>query len=123
MAYCPNCGAVLNPDAVVCNTCGATFGTSNGWRPLETLPKDFESRPTGTDADASARMLFGLLRWTAYGAISFSIALSAMLIAGHGGLNVWPGDVFFIAFVITWILLVAIWNSRWKNKILEFLSA
>ena len=58
MAYCPNCGVRLNSDAAVCKACGAVFGTSGGWRPVDSLPKDFQ--PPSTSAGAGVLVLFAL---------------------------------------------------------------
>jgi hypothetical protein len=46
-----------------------------------------------------------------------------MLAGAYGKWNVWPIDVFVLAFVVTWIVLTGIWNSRWKKKIMKFLFA
>jgi hypothetical protein len=122
MAYCPNCGSLLTSEASVCKACGALFGEGS-WRPLDALPNDFHPRADSTEVNTSAWMLIALLRWTVYGAISFLMALGTMLAAAYGRLDVWPVDVFLLTFVITWIVLAAMWNSRWKNKIMKFLFA
>ena len=68
-------------------------------------------------------MLVALLRWTVYGAISLLMAVGASIAAAYRGLDIWPGDVLALTFVITWIILAAIWNSRWKSRIIKFLFA
>ena len=118
MAYCPNCGSLLTSNAAVCEACGALFG-EGGWQPLNALPNNFQPHAKSVGADGSARMLFALLRWTIYGVISFLIALGTMLAARKS--DIWPADVFLLTFVITWIVLAAIWNSRWKSKIMKLL--
>jgi hypothetical protein len=68
-------------------------------------------------------MLLALLRWTVYGAISLLMAVGASMAGAYAGLNIWPGDVLALTFVLTWIILAAIWNSRWKSRITKFLFA
>ena len=68
-------------------------------------------------------MLLALLRWTVYAAISLLMAVGASIASAYGGLNIWPGDVLGLTFVITWIILAVIWNSRWKSRIIKFLFA
>jgi hypothetical protein len=68
-------------------------------------------------------MLLAPLRWTIYGAISLFMAVGASVAGAYGGLNIWPGDALGLTFVLTWIIVAAIWNSRWKSKIVKFLFA
>ncbi len=44
MAWCPNCGSELSGDATKCSSCGAIFGLTSAWRPLEIPPTDTAER-------------------------------------------------------------------------------
>src|SRR5437762_4453740 len=38
MAFCPNCGAAIQPDSPSCVRCGATFTSDDPWKPGEQQP-------------------------------------------------------------------------------------
>lgn len=40
MAYCPNCGDEIQSETLACPTCGAVFGGSSAWHPLNSPPHD-----------------------------------------------------------------------------------
>src|SRR3954454_24675291 len=37
MAYCPSCSVEIAADSSSCPACGATFGPTSAWQPLERL--------------------------------------------------------------------------------------
>jgi hypothetical protein len=45
MAYCPNCGVPVSPEALACTRCGADFGDHSAWRPSEQKPLRQLARP------------------------------------------------------------------------------
>jgi hypothetical protein len=77
MAHCPNCAVLLKPDATICEACGALFAKSDGWRPVDSLPKDFQPRSTSTSTAI----------WTllALGAVTFVAWLTIALLTYPGG--------------------------------------
>ena len=120
MAYCPNCGNVVGPDAPSCKKCGALFGLGSGWRPLDTLPQEFQQPSVDTGVDMSARMLIALLRWSVYGALSTIGGCAAFFAAGAVWKAGWwpdaisghPYHVFMLGFLITWVCSVWYWSTH-----------
>jgi hypothetical protein len=120
MAYCPNCGTPVSSDAPRCNTCGALFGTADGWRPVDTVPKEIQSPSVDTSVDMSARLAVGLLRWSVYGVLSLIGGCGAFFAAGSvwklgwwpDGLAAHPFHVFALGFLITWVYVAWYWNTH-----------
>jgi hypothetical protein len=127
MAYCPNCGELIDVNAIECARCGALFGVNAAWRPIAAPASEFGLADSAGGCSRLARAwpfvpVLGLVLSLAIGSktVSFAFAIYLFMFPGY---LIWCVVGIFIAANRTKADRVAIWLNGGAAAITLMLPA